>query len=113
MPLIFNWNGDVIQNAQTEDSWSSKLGTFTSAKNTTTYFPLPLKYRTLVTSIGTFTVPPRFEKRPDLIARELYGSEDLWWLVFWMSGKLDPFAWPKTNDEVLVADISEVRALLN
>lgn len=112
MPLVVNWNGTTIKTTPTQQYWSNKGGNFTSKKGITTYFPLPLAYRTAISIAGTYTVPKEFEDRPDLIARAMYQSEDYWWLVYWFNGIVDPFSGPKMNDVLLIADINQITSML-
>ena len=113
MPLVINWAGDSIKTSDPESYWSTKGGLFTSASGIKTYFPLPMYYRNAISSKGIYVVPFEYAGRPDLIARELYGSEDYWWLVFWMSGIIDPFSGPSNGDKILIADINQIISVLS
>ena len=112
MPLVNDWNGRIISATPTEAMWSTRGGTFTSAKGVATYFPLPMAYRSAIPVVGKFTIPAAYANRADLIARELYQSEDYWWLVLWINGITDPFAALQTGDTLLIADLKTVNSLL-
>lgn len=112
MPLIVNWAGDAISTSSMDANWSNKGGTFTSKRGIKTYFPLPMSYNSAILVRGYYTVPAQFANRADMIAKYLYGSEDYWWLVFWMSGIIDPFTGPKIGDVITIADINQVTSLL-
>ena len=38
---------------------------------------------------------------------------DYWWLIFWMSGIVDPFSGPKIGDIVLIADLNSLNSLFS
>ena len=112
MQLIVDWAGNTKQTTSSKMLWSSKGGLFTSTKGVSTYFPLPLKYRGAVTVIGTHKVTPSQEGRPDLLAKYLYDNEDYWWLIYWMSGIIDPFSGPKAGEIIYIADLAQIDTLL-
>ena len=105
------WDGTVTQTPTDNSLWSKTGGSFKSCLGITTYFPLPLKYRFTIPALGAYTIPPKFAQRPDLIAKEIYGSEDYWWLIYWASGIIDPFGLVR-GTEILVVDLSELQKLL-
>ena len=110
MGLQTDFNGNVISSSTPDSLWSNKGGIFTSYKGIKSYFPLPMFYRTQIPTIGSFIVTTEYQYRADLLARKLYGSEDYWWLIFWMSGIIDPFSGPKTGDIILIADINKLNS---
>lgn len=112
MAVIINWNGDIIQNSSSLGEWSTKGGVFTSAKGTKTYFPFPSSYNKYIGISGTYTIPANQANKPDLIAYTLYGSEDFWWLVYWMNNIIDPFQGLKAGTTILIANIDDVKKLL-
>lgn len=112
MPLIADWNGNVLSTSSSEATWSNKGGIFKSSHGIMTYFPLPIAYRKAIPVVGTFIVPAAYKNRADLVAKHLYQSEDYWWLVFWMNGIIDPFAALNPGDSILVADLTSVNAIL-
>lgn len=112
MPLINDWNGNIISSTSTDSMWSNKGGLFKSSKGVLTYFPLPLAYRSAIPIAGKFVIPAAYQNRADLIAKQLYQSEDYWWLVYWINGISDPFASLKAGDTILVADISSINSIL-
>lgn len=111
MTFTINWNGDIVTPPNSKALWSTFGGKFTSQDGTTTYFPLPISYSSLIPSIGTYTVTFETKDRADLIARNLYGSEEYWWLVYWMNGIIDPFAALNVGDVLLVADLTVINTL--
>ena len=114
MSFIVNWNGDVSQSPSSKAIWSNKGGIFTPAIGKyKTSFPLPSSYRSAIPSIGIYTITVLFADRADLIANKLYGSEDYWWLVFWLNGIDDPFMSLYAGRQILVADITTVNSLLS
>ena len=112
MPLLNDWNGNIISTTSTEAMWSNKGGIFRSSRGVLTYFPLPMAYRSAVPVVGKFVIPMAYKNRADLIAKHLYQSEDYWWLVFWMNGINDPFASLRTGDTILVADLHTINSML-
>lgn len=112
MPYIIDWNGNTISTTPTEALWSNKGGQFKSVDGKSTYFPLPIAYRSAINIVGSFTVTPQFRNRADMLANMMYNSVDYWWLVYWINGIIDPFASLNTGDVLLIADISQVNALL-
>lgn len=113
MPLIVNHSGTPIKTASPNDERTKKSPIFRSIYGKETYFPIPNLLNVLVQVIGTYEVPPEHSERPDLIAKELYGTEDFWWVVFWANNIIDPFGKPKTGDKLKVVNINQVRDLLN
>lgn len=113
MPLVIDWAGNTVNTTKTEAYWSTKGGTFTPIKGNPTYFPLPIAYRSAIPVIGTYSIPAQYKNRADLIAKQLYQSEDYWWLVYWMNGILDPFATLNPGDTLLIADIRTINSLLS
>lgn len=112
MPLITNWNGTAISTSESNSYWSNKGGLFSPSKGQATYFPLPAAYRSAIKIVGKYTVPPSQKNRPDMIAYQLYGSEDYWWLVLWMNNLTDPFSSLNIGDTILIADLTDVNSLL-
>ena len=113
MSFSVNWNGEPIQNASSDNLRSNKAGTFLSSKGVVTYFPLPMFFNKLVPIVRKYKVPSAYANRPDLIAKELYDSEDLWWLVYWSNNTIDPFVGPITGEIISVVDIIEFKKLFN
>ena len=111
MSTKINWDGTVTQFPSQRDFWSSTGGTFKGASGESTYFPLPMAYRSTIPTVGYYTVPIKYEHRADLIAKELYSTEDLWWLVYWASGITDPFKLV-TGTSIRVVDLIELKRLL-
>jgi hypothetical protein len=112
MGLIVNWNGDTVSSEDSSALWSFRGANFTSKIGVKTYFPLPMKYSSAVPVIGKYTVTASTKDRADLIARELYGSEEYWWLVYWINGIIDPFASLNVGDTLLIADISVITSMV-
>ncbi len=112
MSLITDWNGNVLQSPSASALYSNKGGLFTPIGNYNTYYPLPSAYRTAIPISGTYVIPKMFENRPDLIANNLYGSEDYWWLVLWFNGMVDPFQNLTVGTEILIADLTSVNSIL-
>jgi hypothetical protein len=112
MGFVVNWNGDTVSSADSLALWSSRGAKFTSKIGVKTYFPLPMKYSSAVPVIGTYTVTASTRDRADLIARELYGSEEYWWLVYWINGITDPFASLNVGDTLSIADISVIKSMV-
>ena len=112
MGLVINWNGNTVTTADQDALWSTKGAKFTSRIGINTYFPLPIKYSQNIPVIGRYTVTAATRDRADLIARELYGSEEYWWLVYWMNGITDPFAALNVGDAIFIADINTIRAMV-
>ena len=113
MPLNVNWNGDIIESPASENLRTQITGTFTSMNGITTYFPLPMSFASSVPIIGKYRVSSAYVNRPDLIAQELYSSSDLWWLVYWSNGTIDPFTGPIAGDILNIIDIVKFRSLFN
>lgn len=111
MSFSVNWHGDVIETASVENLRTTKTGTFRSATGVTTYFPLPMSFISLTKTVGKYSVSAEFSNRPDLIAKELYGSEDLWWVIFWSNGLLDPFKGPVAGDTINIIDIVSFKSI--
>jgi hypothetical protein len=112
MGLIVNWNGDTVSSEDSSALWSFRGANFTSKIGVKTYFPLPMKYSSSVPVVGKYTVTASTKDRADLIARELYGSEEYWWLVYWINGIIDPFAALNVGDTLLIADISVITSMV-
>ena len=112
MSLTTNWDGSILTPANPGNERTALLGTFLSAKNINTYYPLPSAYVSLVPVIRPYKVPAKFAGRPDLIAVDIYQSADLWWVVLWANNIVDPFARPYTNDIINVIDITSLKTLL-
>ena len=113
MSLIVNYSGSIIKSSSTTDERTSKSPVFRSIYGKDTYFPIPNLLNTLVDTIGTYEVPPRHAERPDLIAKELYGNEDFWWVIFWANNIIDPFGKPKIGDKLKIVNIKQVKEMLN
>lgn len=113
MPLIVNHSGSAIRTSSNLDERTAKSPVFRSIYGKNTYFPIPNLLSTLVSVVGTYEVPRHYAERPDLIAKELYGSEDLWWVIFWANNILDPFGKPKAGDKLKIVNIKQVKELLN
>lgn len=113
MPLIVNYSGTAIKNSLPTDERTRKSPIFRSIYGKDTYFPIPNLLNTLVDTVGTYEVPRRHEGRPDLIAKDLYGTEDFWWVIFWSNNILDPFGKPLAGDRLKIVNIKQVRELLN
>lgn len=112
MSFAINWNGQIIKPADQNALWSTKGGQFVSRIGITTYFPLPMSYASTIPVIGKYIVTAATKDRPDLIARELYQSEEYWWLVYWMNGITDPFSALNVGDILLIADISVIKSMV-
>lgn len=113
MPLIVNFSGTAIKTSSPTDERTAKSPVFRSIYGENTYFPIPNLLNTLIDVVGTYEVPPQYSERPDLIAKDLYGTEDFWWVIFWANNILDPFGKPKVGDRLKVVDIKQVKELLN
>jgi hypothetical protein len=113
MPLTNDYNGNIITSSNPSALWSNKGGMFISSNGTSTYFPIPMFYRTSVNVAGSFVVTPEYQFRADLLAKKLYNDEDYWWLIFWMSGIIDPVSGPKVNDIILIADLNSLNSLFS
>ena len=112
MGFVVNWNGDTVISTDTSALWSSRGAKFTSKLGIKTYFPLPTKYSNAIPVVGYYTVTAPTKDRADLIARELYGSEEYWWLVYWSNGITDPFASLNVGDILAISDISVIKSMV-
>lgn len=112
MPVIFNWDGSIQQAATPTKERTNKGGLFSGVRGATTYFPVAPAYRKLVPIIGYYKVPNNFADRPDLIAAQLYQSTDLWWVIYWSNGIIDPFGRPKAGETINIIDIDSLLKLL-
>lgn len=54
----------------------------------------------------------RYVHRPDLLSLDLYGSEDLWWVIPVRNGFQDPVFDLEMNTEIVVPDPSYVRGIV-
>ena len=113
MTFVANWNGDVVVSPDSTKLWSSQGGVFSPASNYPTYYPLPSAYKNAIAVSGTYTVPYMYANRPDLIAYNVYGAEEYWWLVLWFNGLIDPFSAIPAGTVLLVADLSSVTSVLS
>lgn len=112
MSFIVDWNGSVVSPAVPSALWSTKGGVFTSKIGINTYFPLPMSYAASIPIVGTFTVTAAEKNRADLIAKQLYDSEEYWWLVYWMNGIIDPFAALNVGDKINIADLTVLQTMV-
>jgi len=112
MPAIFKWNGDVIQASIPSLERTSKGGMLVDAKGIKTYYPVAPIYNRLLPTIDYYKIPIKYAGRPDLIANELYRSSDLWWVIFWSNGIIDPFGKPRAGEVIRVVDINSLNKLL-
>lgn len=112
MSVNVNWNGDIIKSSEPTKERSTLGGMFTSAKNIQTYYPLAPIYSRLLPTINIYKVPPHYAEKPGLIAKELYGSEDYWWVIFWSNGVIDPFGRPYTGELIRVINIQDLNNLV-
>lgn len=55
-----------------------------------------------------YTVSNSLAGRPDLIAHEVYGSAELFWVLISYNAPRETLNWPKANDIILVPDASFV-----
>lgn len=113
MALTTNWDGSILTPANSKNERTAMLGTFLSAKKVNTYYPVPSSYSQLVSVLYTYTVPSQFSGRPDLIATEVYQSADLWWVILWANGIVDPFARPYAGEVINIVDIQSMKNLLS
>ena len=113
MPLTVKWDGTTKTPPSYADERTSKLGTFVSAKKVSTYYPVPSAYSALVPVSYLYKVPAKFSCRPDLIALDVYGSADLWWVIFWANNIVDPFGRPLTDEVIKIVDMQSLRNLLD
>lgn len=112
MAVITDWNGNVVIPNDPSKEWSQRGGIFNSAINIRTYFPIPSAYRNLIGQAGIHVVTAEEENRPDILAKNLYNSEDYWWLIYWMNGVLDPFSGPKAGNTIIIANLTDVINIL-
>ena len=110
---IVNWNGDSIEASNLENIRTNKAGTFISADGVKTYFPLPMSFNTLVPIVGKYRVPSAHHNRADLIAKELYQDEELWWVIYWSNNIIDPFVGPVSGDIINIIDIIIFKKIFN
>jgi hypothetical protein len=112
MSLTTKWDGSILTPPNKANERTAMLGTFLSAKKVETYYPLPTSYADLVQISYLYKVPAKFAGRPDLIASEVYQSADLWWVILWANGVIDPFARPYAGDVIKVVDINSMKTLM-
>ena len=55
-----------------------------------------------------YTVDNTKAGRPDLIAEEVYGTSDLYWVVIAAHRPLNPIGWPPTGTKLILPGSSEV-----
>lgn len=113
MPAIFNWDGSVKEPATPTKERTNKGGLFQGIRGDSTYFPLAPAYSKLVPITGYYKVPSNHADRPDLIAKHLYDSVDLWWVIFWSNEIVDPFCRPRAGEVIKIIDINVLLKLLN
>lgn len=112
MAVIINWNGDIIKSSEPTKERSNQGGMFTSAKNIKTYYPIAPMYSSLLPTTGVYKVPPHYAEKPALIANDIYGSEDYWWVIFWSNKIIDPFGRPYTGELLRIIDIQSLNKLV-
>ena len=113
MSLTTKWDGSILTPANSDNERTAQLGTFFAINKINTYYPLPAAYALLVPILYPYKVPPKFAGRPDLIANEVYQATDLWWVVLWANGIVDPFAQPYAGDIINIIDIQSMKRLLS
>ena len=112
MPVIINWDGSVSSAQDPKKERTSLGGLFTDSKNIQTYFPIAPIYSNLLPTISVYKVPPQYAEKPALIAMDIYGSSDYWWVIYWSNGIIDPFGRPAANEMLRVIDIQQLQKLL-
>lgn len=50
--------------------------------------------------LNDFYVTNDLDRRPDLIAKNLYGSPKYFWILFQVNKPPDPLSWPKTGQVI-------------
>lgn len=112
MPVIINWDGSISSVQDPNKERTALGGLFTDSKNIKTYFPIAPIYSSLLPTISVYKVPPHYAEKPALIALDIYGSSDWWWVIYWSNGIIDPFGRPAANEILRVIDIQELQNLL-
>ena len=112
MSLTTRWDGSILTPANPNNERTTQLGTFQAINKINTYYPLPSAYALLVPVLYPYKVPTKFAGRPDLIANEVYQATDMWWVILWANGIVDPFAQPLANSIINIIDIKSLMALL-
>jgi hypothetical protein len=113
MSLIVNYNGDTVKSPDQFKSQNAYNALFTAVTNITTYFPLPATFNANLPTIRYYKVPVQYSNRADLIAKEVYGSEEYWWVLYWANNLIDPFTSLNTDDVLKIIDITSLESLIH
>lgn len=54
----------------------------------------------------------RYVHRPDLLSLDIYGTEDLWWIIPVRNGLQDPIFDLEMGTEIIIPDSAYVRSLI-
>lgn len=66
----------------------------------------------LFASSSVYTVPSKFEYRPDLISNEQYDTPELWWVLVGYNNMFHPFKEFKTGAIIRIPDQTTIDGLL-
>jgi hypothetical protein len=73
----------------------------------------PIEIPTSLNDIN-YTIEPRFENRPDLIAYEFFGTPNLWWVIVLRNIEtiVDPLTDLTTGKEIIIPAQSTIERLI-